>query len=55
MIVGNAFHNQSLIQPFQPAQAVQPVQPVQPSAPAKDEPSGSNKGGALSGLGDRLL
>lgn len=55
MIVGNAFHNQSLIQPFQPAQAVQPVQPVQPSAPAKDEPSGRKKGDALSGLGDRLL
>lgn len=52
MIVGNAFHNQTLIQPFNPAQ---PVQPVQPASPPKDEPSARKEGGALSGLGERLL
>jgi len=55
MIVGNAFHNQTLIQPFKPAQPVQPVQPVQPSSPTKDEPSARKEGGSLSGLGERLL
>ena len=55
LIIGNVFHNQTLNQPFQTAQQVQPVQPVQPSSPPKDQPSGSKEGGALSGLGDRLL
>jgi hypothetical protein len=55
MIVGSAFHTQSLIQPFQPAKLVQPVQPVQPASPPKDEPSGRKEGGALSGLGGSLL
>ncbi|MDY7531066.1 hypothetical protein RGV33_05150 [Pseudomonas sp. Bout1] len=58
MIVGNVFHNQSLIQPYQavqPVQPVQPVEPVQPSSPSKEEPSGKKQGGALSGLGGSLL